>query len=64
MDNGFLNFLLVGVLGPAVAALIISGIGKLIIKDMKFSTIYFYTFCAIFVFNLIRDLFFPSLIKY
>ena len=64
MDNSFLNFLLVGVLGPAVAALIISGIGKLIIKDMKFTTIYFYTFCAIFVFNLIRDLFFPSLVKY
>ena len=64
MDNSFLNFLLVGVLGPAVAALIISGLGKLIIKDMKFSTIYFYTFCAIFVFNLIRDLFFPSLVKY
>ena len=64
MDNSFLNFLLVGVLGPAVAALIISGIGKLIIKDMKFTTIYFYTFCAIFVFNLIRDLFFPSLVRY
>ena len=63
MDS-FLNFLLVGVLGPAVAALIISGLGKLIIKDMKFSTIYLYTFCALFVFTLIRDLFFPSLVRY